>query len=106
MEDLLQRMREVVYHGERAAEKKKKETAKLERTKLRGAEVWDPRKEEGGGDEKNDEDDDTKKKDEAEKNETPRFGPGDVVGKRHALHSAAGSKMEPARREKFRGKCT
>ncbi len=36
MEDLLQRMREVVYHGERAAEKKKKEAEEKEKEKNGG----------------------------------------------------------------------
>jgi tRNA (guanine10-N2)-methyltransferase len=43
MEDLLQRMREVVYHGERAAERKKREKAKHEKTLARGAAIRDPR---------------------------------------------------------------
>lgn len=99
MEDLLQRMREVVYHGERALEKKKKEQAKLEKTKARGVEVRDPRKEGGEG-----KGGDTEKGEEKSEKIIPAAF-GDVVAARHASHSAAGEKMDKAKREKFRGKC-
>ena len=101
MEDLLQRMREVVYHGERAAEKKKREEAKAAKTRARGAVVRDPR---------DGEKEDAIKKvvaaEGAAKGETTPVGSSDVVAARHKAHSAIGAKMEPAKRAPFRGKCT
>ena len=107
VEDLLQRMREVVYHGERAAEKKKREEAKAAKTRARGAVVKDPRgpREDldlPGGRDATTRDD---AEDVEEKNASP-FASSDAVAARHKAHSASGEKMEPAKRAPFRGKCT
>jgi NCAIR mutase (PurE)-related protein len=83
-------MREVVYHGERAAEKKKREAAKEAKTRARGAVVKDPREEENRG----------------EKTTLVSRGASDVVAARHRAHSASETKMDPAKRAPFRGKCT
>ena len=106
---MLQRMREVVYHGERAAEKKKREEAKAAKTRARGAVVKDPRgpREDldlpGGRDATTR--DDAEEEDVEEKNASP-FASSDAVAARHKAHSASGEKMEPAKRAPFRGKCT
>ena len=107
VEDLLQRMREVVYHGERAAEKKKREEAKAAKTRARGAVVKDPRGPREDLDLRGGRDATTRDdaEDVEEKNASP-FASSDAVAARHKAHSASGEKMEPAKRAPFRGKCT
>lgn len=103
VEDLLQRMREVVYHGERAAEKKKREAAKEAKTRARGAVVKDPRAVSVGS---GCLETSAEKEEETLEKKTPFRGASDVVAERHRAHSASETKMDPAKRAPFRGKCT
>ena len=116
VEDLLQRMREVVYHGERAAEKKKREAAKEAKTRARGAVVKDPRRkntshpsgvrDSGAVSGASGVETSAEKEEENFEKTTPFRDASDVVAERHRAHSASKTKMDPAKRAPFRGKCT
>jgi hypothetical protein len=100
MEDLLERMRETVYHGERAAAKKKKQKEREAREK-KGEEEEEENEEEGGASKK--EGDESRANEDEKKRRAPRVGP-DAVAEKHREHSRKRERMPPGKRTAFRGK--
>ena len=101
MEDLLERMRETVYHGERAAAKKKKQKEREAREKKREEEEEENDEEEGGASKK--EGDESRANEDEKKRRAPRVGP-DAVAEKHREHSRKRERMPPGKRTAFRGK--